>query len=215
MSDATAPERCEQMLGEFAEWVHAAARETHRRLMESEAVEDFTAYTNALHKLGRGLRQALVLQKKFERERLAGEAAKRMQAEINRPPDPRGWKRSRLSSAIERVVWNEHEDFDEDDVERFMGDVDDRLYALAQAEDFMATPNESLIAQLCEEFDLHVPAHIIKALAIVSESGSSTPGTASARPVTPTPHSPLQKHKGRAPDLAIRNPAKVTQPLES
>jgi len=184
MSDAGAP-RNEQMLGEFAEWLHAAGRETHRRLMESEATEDFTAYANALHKIGRGLRQALVLQSRFERERLAGEAAEQMQAEIDRPPDPRGGKRSRLSSAIERVVWNEHEDFDEDDVERFMGDVDDRLYALSQAEDFMRTPNEALIAQLCEEFDLHVPAHIIKALAIVSEAGASTPGTGFGQPGPP------------------------------
>jgi hypothetical protein len=162
-------ERCEQMLGEFAEWLHASAREAHSRLMASETAEDFATYNNALHKLGRGLRQTLALQKRFVDERLSQAARAEQIAQAYRP-DPVGAKRSRISSAIERVVWNEHEDFDEDEVERFMEDVDDRLDALAQAEDFLATPSETLIARLCEHFDLDVPSHIVKALAIVSEA---------------------------------------------
>src|SRR5581483_9111457 len=163
MSDAAAAiaERTEQMLGEFAEWLHAAGREAHSRLMASESAEEFSAYNTALHKLGRGLRQTLALQKRFIDERLRGEAEVQRLARVARP-DPRGVKTSRISGAIERVVWNEHEDFDETEVERFMEDVDDRLEALSHAEDFLAIPNETLIAQLCDEFDLDVPAHIVK-----------------------------------------------------
>jgi hypothetical protein len=167
-------ERQEQVLGEFAEWLHAAGREAHQRLMASETADDFATYNNALHKLGRGLRQTLVLQRRFIDERLKGEAQARLMAEARRP-DPVGHKRSRISSAIARVVWNEHEDFDEDEVERFMEDVDDRLLALAGDPAFLDIPGETLIAKLCEEFDLDVPAHIVKALAIVAEADAPRP----------------------------------------
>jgi hypothetical protein len=42
MTDATATaERREEILGELAEWMHAAAREAQRRLLEAETTDDF------------------------------------------------------------------------------------------------------------------------------------------------------------------------------
>src|SRR5690349_17924085 len=106
MSDTTA-ERREQILGELAEWMHAAAREAQRRMLDAETADDFAKLTGSLSKLGRGVRQCAMLQKKFEDERLKGEAeaARKMRDERDAP---RKWKRSRLGHALERLVWDEH-----------------------------------------------------------------------------------------------------------
>ncbi len=176
MSTATA-ERREEMLGEFAEWLHAAARETQRRLMESESAEDFAAYNNALVKLGRGLRQTLALQARFEGERLKGQAEAARTAARAREA-PRDWKRARISSALERLVWDEHErdeDYEDGAGERLIEDIDDRLAALCVEPDFMDTPDEALIAQLCEEFGFDVPDPVVKALALVAAADTPRP----------------------------------------
>jgi len=168
MSDCAATaERREQMLGELAEWLHAAAREARTRLQETETPADFATYNNALHKLGRGLRQTLALQARFETERLAGERQQRIQAETA-AREARSSKKGKILGAIERLVWTEHEDFDEDDVEAYMDDVVLRLDTLAEAPDFLATPDAPLIAQLCEAFGLPIPDPIAQALAAVA-----------------------------------------------
>jgi hypothetical protein len=179
MSEALA-ERCEEMLGEFAEWLHASAREAHRRLMESESAEDFSAYNNALHKLGRGLRQTLALHKRFRDERAKGEAEAARKARDAREA-PRAWKRARIRHALERLVWDEHER-DEDDEdgpgERLLEDIEHRLAALMAEPDVMDTPDEVLIAKLCEAFGLDAPPHVVQALAIVAAADAPRPRAA-------------------------------------
>ena len=178
MDDANpTAERCEQMLGEFAEWLHASAREAHQRLMASETADDFATYNNSLHKLGRNLRQTLALHKRFADERLEAEAEAAQEAEEVREA-PREWKVSRVRNALERLVWDEHErdeDYDDGPGERLLEDIDERLHHLSYEAEFLQTSDEALIARLCEEFGFDVPPQILQALAIVAQADAPRP----------------------------------------
>src|SRR5690348_2851654 len=68
-------ERQEQILGELAEWMHAAAREAQRRLFDAETPDDFAKLTGSLAKLARGVRQSILLQRRLEAERRQAKAA--------------------------------------------------------------------------------------------------------------------------------------------
>ena len=170
--------RHEQMLGEFAEWLHASAREAHTRLMESETAEDFATYNNALHKLGRGLRQTLALHKRFAEERLQGEAHAAAEAAEARDEEVQA-RRARIGRAVARrldAAWTETEDLD--DNERFneeLARLNDRLDDLAGAEDFLNLDPEALIVQLCAAFGLDVPAHIVQTPAIAAQADAPRP----------------------------------------
>src|SRR5689334_579357 len=73
MSGATpTAERREEIAGELAECLHAAAREAQRKLLAAETTEDFASHTNSLCKLARGVRQCLAMHAKFEHGRLTG-----------------------------------------------------------------------------------------------------------------------------------------------
>ena len=168
--------RHEQMLGEFAEWLHASAREAHQRLMASESAEEFTAYNNALHKLGRNLRQTLALHKRFADDRLEVEADAQAEADEARQ-ESRRWKRSRLRHAMERMVWDEHERDDHEDGpgERLLEDIELRLASLSTDPGFFETDDEVVIARLCQEFGFDVPPHIVQALAMVAKADAPRP----------------------------------------
>ena len=67
MSDTPATaERREEILGELAEWMHAAAREAQRRLLGAETTDDFAKLTASLAKLARGVRQSILIHRKLE-----------------------------------------------------------------------------------------------------------------------------------------------------
>src|SRR3954453_3239170 len=96
-------ERREEILGELAEWMHAAAREAQRRLLEAETTDDFVKLTGSLAKLARGVRQSILIHRKLEAERL--EAARRAEdsaASVEAASEfvPRHLKRVRLRTAI-------------------------------------------------------------------------------------------------------------------
>ena len=155
MSDAAATaERREQILGELAEWMHAAAREAQRRLLEAETTDDFVKLTSSMAKLARGVRQSILIHRKLEAERLAGEAAAREPAPH---PEliPRHVKRVRLRTAITRHVWNELED--DEDAELFRDDLNARLDELEGEDDFLDAPIDELIAQLCRDLGFDPP----------------------------------------------------------
>src|SRR5471032_1700383 len=102
-------ERREEILGELAEWMHAAAREAQRRLLEAETTDDFVKLTASLAKLARGVRQSILIHRKLETERL--EAARRADdaaagAQAGSEFVPRHHKRVRIRTAITRHVWN-------------------------------------------------------------------------------------------------------------
>ena len=158
MSDAAAAmaERREEMLGELAEWMHAAAREAQRRLLEAETTDEFVKLTASLAKLGRGVRQSILVQRKLEAERV--QAAQRAdQAAAQGASDfvPRHVKRVRLRTAIARHVWNELED--EEEAELFRDDLNARLDELEMAPDFLDAPIDALIERLCRDLGFDPP----------------------------------------------------------
>ena len=159
MHDITASsERREEILGELAEWMHAAAREAQRRLLAAETTDDFAKLTGSLAKLARGVRQSILLHRRLEAERLAAaeradEAAAR--AEGTSEFVPRHLKRVRLRTAITRHVWNEFED--DEEAELFRDDLNARLDELEAADDFLDTPIDDLIAGLCRDLGFDPP----------------------------------------------------------
>jgi hypothetical protein len=157
LSDATV-ERREEILGELAEWMHAAAREAQRRLLEAETTDDFAKLTASLAKLARGVRQSILLHRKLEAkrrdaDRRAGETAAR--AEAGSDVGPRHVKRVRLCTAITRHVWNELED--EEEAELFRDDLNARLDELEGEADVLDTPIDDLIARLCRDLAFDPP----------------------------------------------------------
>ncbi|HLZ73454.1 hypothetical protein [Phenylobacterium sp.] len=160
MSDPTATaERREEILGELAEWMHAAAREAQRRLLEAETTDDFVKLTGSLAKLARGVRQSILIHRKLEAERLeaerlAGEAAAR-EPELHPELIPRHVKRVRLRTAITRHVWNELED--DEEAELFRDDLNARLDEMEGEDDFLDTPIDDLIARLCRDLGFAPP----------------------------------------------------------
>src|SRR5580692_10721190 len=89
MSEAAATaERREEILGELAEWMHAAAREAQRRLLEAETTDDFVKLTGSMAKLARGVRQSILIHRKLESERI--EAARLEAKRLADEAAPRG-----------------------------------------------------------------------------------------------------------------------------
>jgi hypothetical protein len=153
-----AAERREEILGELAEWMHAAAREAQRRLLEAETTDDFVKLTASMAKLARGVRQSILIHRKLETERLA--AAQRAdessaRAEAGSEFAPRHVKRVRIRTAITRHVWNELED--EEDAELFRDDLNARLDELEGCDDFLDLAIDDLIARLCRDLGFDPP----------------------------------------------------------
>ena len=159
--EAAAPataDRREEILGELAEWMHAAAREAQRRLLDAETTDDFTKLTASLTKLSRGVRQSILLHRKLEADRLdAGRCAQdaAARAEARSQMIPRHKRRVRIRTAITRHVWNELED--EDEAELIREDLNARLDELEGEDDFLETPIDDLIAGLCRDLGFEPP----------------------------------------------------------
>ena len=160
LSDPTpTDERREQIVGELAEWMHVAAREAQRRLLDAETTDDFVKLTASLAKLARGVRQSILIHRKLEAERL--DAASRaenaaVRAEAGSEMVPRHFKRVRIRTAITRHVWNELED--EEEAELIRDDLNARLDEMEGDDDFLDTPIDDLIAGLCRDLGFDPPA---------------------------------------------------------
>jgi hypothetical protein len=157
MNDASrTAERREEILGELAEWMHAAAREAQRRLLEAETTDDFVKLAASMAKLARGVRQSILIHRKLEAERLAAQADEdRARAQAGSEMVPRHFRRVRIRTAITRHVWNELEDAEE--AELFREDLNARLDEMEGEEDFLDTPIDDLIAGLCRDLGFEPP----------------------------------------------------------
>ncbi len=154
MSDAIAlAERREQILGELAEWMHAAAHEAQRRLLEAETTDDFAKLAGSLAKLGRGVRQSILMQRKLEAERLAGE--RKAEPVDTSEIVARHIRRVRLRTQITRHAADELDD--DVEAELFHDDLNARLDELERTETFLDTPIEVLVAQLCADLGVEPP----------------------------------------------------------
>jgi hypothetical protein len=181
MSDATATaERREEILGELAEWMHAAAREAQRRLLEAETTDDFVKLTASMAKLARGVRQSILIHRKLETERLA--AAQRAEESAAREETgsefaPRHIKRVRLRTAITRHVWIELED--DEAAELFHDDLNARLDELEGCDDFLDLSIDDLIARLCRDLGFDPPEPSTSPVAAATAEG----GPSAAEPM--------------------------------
>jgi hypothetical protein len=157
------------MLGELAEWLHAAAHKTQRMLMESEEVDEVVRLNGSLVKLARGVRQCVFMHARLETGRLKAQAlsdAERAEAEREAHEGAVDRLKSRVERAVSRrfeQAWPETGDLDDNDAfnER-LEDLGARLDDLSEGEAFLALDPDALIAQLCEEFAVEPPENLTR-----------------------------------------------------
>jgi len=174
------PERIDAMLSRTAEICMAGVEEAGERLRGAEDIEGFERAGRTLQALGRNLRQTIALKQRFDREQAGIAAAQRREAEDLRRDAQRAQRaavdlhRMRVRRHFERVLWDEYED---DDAQEIFEDLDDRLGQFADDEAFVDTPIETLIARLTDEF--------VAAAAEDESSGDESPGDESPGRVAP------------------------------
>jgi hypothetical protein len=157
--------------------MHAAAREAQRRLLAAETTDDFAKLTASLAKLGRGVRQSILLHRRLEAERLAAaERAEAAQAEGTSEFVPRHLKRVRIRTAITRHVWSEFED--DEEAELFREDLNARLDELERADDFLDIPIDDLIARLCRDLGFKPPQPVGAASPVAAATAGGGPSAA-------------------------------------
>jgi hypothetical protein len=160
-------DRRKEILGEVAEGLHAVFKEAQRRTLAAEDNDEFVRLSGSLHKLARGLRQTLALHARFETERLDGAPAA-SEAPAPAPPappvDPRREavekRKAFITRGVERCVWNEYDDADEDEEHTacsLLRDLDDRLDDLSRHDAFLDADVDALIAQFCNELGVDPP----------------------------------------------------------
>jgi hypothetical protein len=195
-------ERREAMLGELAEWLHAAAHRVQRELMAAEEADEVVRLAGALTKLARGVRQCVLMHDRLEGQRLAAETdATRGHAEAEAAAHAEALDRqkTRVRRAVERrfeAEWPATEDVEDDDAfnER-LERLDERLDDLAHDEGFLAVDADILITALCEEFGVAPPAFALIAAPAGTQAGSA------AMPSPPPPQG-SPPSRGRAADGA-------------
>lgn len=209
MSGALA-ERREEMLGLLAEKTLALACAVQQRALEAEGSDEMARLSVAFVKLGRCVRQSIALHAKLEGERLKPEAAPAPQSTpaaapaADEPDDPReqavGKRRALITRAIERCMWDEYDQSDEDEEETgvsLLRDFDERLADFAADDAFLDADPDRLIAQFCVELGLTPPEPRPRAtLAAAMPPCSAPPGADTADAPSPAPSS----HTVHSPD---------------
>lgn len=182
-------DRREQILGEVAEGLHAVFKEAQRRTLEAEDNEEFVRLSGSLHKLARGLRQTLALHARFENDRLAdAPAAGAEVAPAPTPPpapeNPRedaiAKRKAFITRGVERCVWNEYDDADEDEEATgysLLRDLNDRLDDLAENDAFLDADVDTLIAQFCQELGVDPPERPTRTQLPPAPAGRTEPPT--------------------------------------
>lgn len=208
MSNATpTAERREEILGEVAEWLHSAARKTHRLLMESDDTDEVVRLGGSLTKIARGVRQCVMVHDRLETGRLKAETAAAealAEAEGEARDQAVGRLKYRVSRAVARRIADRWPDCDDpDDNEAFntrLEDLNERLDGLSESEGFLTQDADALIARLCEEFGVPAPeppAPLIPGPLTPAKAGEAEIQAVSA--TTQAPHG-SPPSRGRAED---------------
>jgi hypothetical protein len=159
-------EKHARILGELAEFGLDFARKLHGQGMAAETPEETASLARAFHSVSRSVRQTLALEARLARDAQRQDRDDRAEAqraaqhaeflanhEARAPIEAR---RSRISSALERIIDAEHED--EDEAERLFSEVFERLGDEADAPDFLEHALDDQIARLCRDFGLPPPS---------------------------------------------------------
>jgi hypothetical protein len=149
MSEATTPDRDEEMLARLAEFDLAAAERVHGRLMAAEESSEIAELGRTYQRVARSLRQTLALKAKLKRDR---EAAARDAP--RRPPGGVALARRvrEVRAAVIRVIWNETESADDaTDLEEAL---DDALTLDMLRDGFCDEPLDDHVARICLDLDL-------------------------------------------------------------
>jgi hypothetical protein len=160
------------MLGEVAELALMVARELAVRTRESEDVEQTVALADAFQKVSRVVRLTLALDFKLERdaardardaareaEKAEAKAAEQRQlaalgfAAPRAADTPLEARKTRVSSLLNRLLWNECEG-DSEEYEVLFDDLTARLDEAALSADFETLPIETLARRVIADMGL-------------------------------------------------------------
>ena len=166
-------ERAEAILGELTELGLLLARDLVEHARSCEDGEEKAALTAAFHKTTRMVRLNLALDAKldrdaardareaarFEAEAVAGEEARERQARaaevygFDRPQTPAQSRKTRVSSLLARLVWNECEG-DSEEFEILKDDLTARLDEAARSPEFEDLPIEFICRRMIADMGL-------------------------------------------------------------
>lgn len=150
-------ERIDAMLSVMAEVCLESVVEAGGRQKAAEDFEAFERSGRALQQACRNLRQTIAMKQRFDREAAAKAEGDRKVADAAHAEAQRVHRgavalhRARVRRHFERVLWDEYED---SDAQELFEELDDRLGDLAQASDFLETPAATLIQRLSETIGL-------------------------------------------------------------
>jgi hypothetical protein len=146
-------ERHAAVLAELAELGLGVARRLAELTLTAETPKEAADLGVAFHRVSRSVRQTLALDAKLARDhlRLGAEAREEAQADRRVRLERR---KGQVWKTLENAVWNEYEG---DEVEDLLQDLDARLTADLTADDFDAEPVEAHIARLRADIGLAAP----------------------------------------------------------
>jgi hypothetical protein len=146
--------RQDRLLAEFSELSLVVARELSARVVAVGDAGEAATLAKAFHSVGRSLRQTIALEMKVERDRKhleredAGEVARQGELRVRR-------RKARLRSAVQRLVWTEHEG---DEAEVLIDHLDDLLAEDALDDAFANEDFDAQVARLRDDLGLAMAA---------------------------------------------------------
>ena len=140
-----------EMLAEFAELALVLARDLQAKALATETVSESAEAAQAFHAVGRSLRQSLALKTRLVRDAARADREARDDADLQ-TVRRRDRHRARIEKPLERLIWTETED--EDEAERLVDLLDDRLAEAVLSDTFLADPVDVHIARLSADLGL-------------------------------------------------------------
>lgn len=140
-----------RILARLSELGLSLAETVHQRALAAETPAETAELGLAFHRISRSVRQTLALEAQLERGRLQDAAQDRAVAERSREALVQH-RRAQVRLAVERLIWDEHEDRDE--VEDLLDGLHQRLDLQSLTDDFITTPVEAHIQRLCADLGL-------------------------------------------------------------
>ena len=151
----TMHERHTAILARLAEVGEQLAMKHAQRALEADDPEIEARATIAYHRAARSVRQCLALEAKLVRDAARAEREDRDDAQ-RKASSRRDRRRFHARTVVAHLIWTESEN--ETEAERLESDLDDLLGLEAFAEDLDEETAEALIARLCRDLGLSLPA---------------------------------------------------------